>query len=106
MGIIEGIRGRKARRAYSYLTEHKPGFDVMHVRHGGAKYYPLYMAAMPKDSNNDMIFPDDVVAYRSNRYRVVAMSHRQKVALRSVGDASGRHGFWVSSPRVTLEVAR
>lgn len=106
MGIIESIRGRKARRARSYLTEHEPGFDVIHVRHGGDKCYPPYMAAMPKDSNSDMIFPDDVVAYRGNRYRVVAMSHRQKVALRSVGDASGRHGFWVSSPRVTLEVAR
>lgn len=102
MGFADRARERLALRACRYL-ERRRGYDVVRVRGGaGGDFYPLYMAAMPQDGDGRMLFLDDAVTERGRLCRVVAMSHRQKVAIRDAHDASGRHARWVPSSSVLL----
>lgn len=43
---------------------------------------------------------DDLVSYRGTLLQVVAMSHKQKVVLRTPGKKKG--GFWVAACNCTL----
>lgn len=54
----------------------------------------------PVDSEGSLIALDDLVSYRGSLLQVVAMSHRQKVMLRTPGKKKG--GFWVSAHNYTL----
>ena len=54
----------------------------------------------PVDSKGSLIALDDLVFYRGATLQVVAMSHKQKVVLRTPGTTRG--GFWVASHNCTL----
>lgn len=54
----------------------------------------------PVDSEGSIIALDDLVSYRGTLLQVVAMSHKQKVVLRTPGKKKG--GFWVASHNCTL----
>lgn len=54
----------------------------------------------PVDSEGSLIALDDLVSYRGTLLQVVAMSHKQKVVLRTPGKTKG--GFWVASHNCTL----
>lgn len=54
----------------------------------------------PVDSEGSLIALDDLVSYRGAALQVVAMSHKQKVVLRTPGTTRG--GFWVASRNCTL----
>lgn len=54
----------------------------------------------PVDSEGSLIALDDLVSYRGTLLQVVAMSHKQKVVLRTPGKKKG--GFWVASHNCTL----
>lgn len=54
----------------------------------------------PVDSEGSLIALDDLVSYRGTLLQVVAMSHKQKVALRTPGKKKG--GFWVAASNCTL----
>lgn len=54
----------------------------------------------PRDAGGRVLALDDVVVFNCARYRVVAMSHRGKVAIRHLSIASGSGARWVSASRV------
>ena len=54
----------------------------------------------PVDSKGSLIALDDLVFYHGTLLQVVAMSHKQKVVLRTPGKKKG--GFWVASHNCTL----
>ena len=54
----------------------------------------------PVDSEGSLIALDGLVSYRGTLLQVVAMSHKQKVVLRTLGKKKG--GFWVASHNCTL----
>lgn len=54
----------------------------------------------PVDSEGSLIALDDLVSYHGTLLQVVAMSHKQKVVLRTPGKKKG--GFWVAACNCTL----
>lgn len=54
----------------------------------------------PRDVHGNVLALDDVVIFNDARYRIVAMSHRGKVAIRHLSITSGAGAKWVPASSV------
>ena len=56
----------------------------------------------PRDDRGRTLALDDVVLFNAARYRIVAMSHRGKIAIRHVSMREGVGARWVPSNQVSF----
>lgn len=61
---------------------------------------PEAVRSNPRDSKGAILALDDVVIFNGARYRLVAMSHRGKVAIRHLSITSGNGAKWVPASLV------